>query len=252
MSERSPSLDLPFIQPAQAQKHVTHNEAVELLDMIVQLVVVDFAAETPPVAPVEGEVWALGAAPTGAWSGGDGQLATYRGGGWLFVSPKEGWRAWGTTGAEMRVYSGGDWLALDSEFNNLAGLGVNAAYDGTNRLAVAADATLLTHDGSGHQIKVNKADTAQTASMLFQSDWSGRTEMGLGGTDDFSIKSSADGTTWFTGLSVKGVDGSVSIDSLLNLQPGTAPAGPLTGDIYFDAAAAKLRCFDGTVWQDLF
>ena len=37
MSETTPNLNLPFIMPAQAQKHVTHNEAIELLDAIVQL-----------------------------------------------------------------------------------------------------------------------------------------------------------------------------------------------------------------------
>ncbi|EAQ07718.1 hypothetical protein [Yoonia vestfoldensis] len=40
MSDQSPRLSLPFILPAQAQKHVTHNEAIELLDLIVQLALV--------------------------------------------------------------------------------------------------------------------------------------------------------------------------------------------------------------------
>lgn len=37
MSQTSTHLNLPYIQPAQAQKHVTHNEAIELLDLIVHL-----------------------------------------------------------------------------------------------------------------------------------------------------------------------------------------------------------------------
>ena len=35
---------LPLIQPAQAQKHVTHNEALKILDLIVQMSV---ASRTP-------------------------------------------------------------------------------------------------------------------------------------------------------------------------------------------------------------
>ncbi len=252
MSDRSTSLDLPFIQPTQAQKHVTHNEAIELLDLIVQLSVEEIGAETPPVAPIEGQTWALGAAPTDAWSGADGQLASYRGGGWLFVNPNEGWRAWDKSSDTLYAFINGSWISSGSELDNVDFLGINASSDLVNRLSVASEAVLFSHDGAGHQVKVNKANGTETASLMFQSNWSGRAEMGVIGEDDFSIKVSADGTNWFTGVNVKGADGSVGIESLLNLKPGTAPVAPLTGDIYFDDATAKLRCFDGTVWQDLF
>ena len=36
--ENSANLQLPYIMPSQAQKHVTHNEAVRTLDALVQLV----------------------------------------------------------------------------------------------------------------------------------------------------------------------------------------------------------------------
>jgi hypothetical protein len=81
MSQTSTHLNLPYIQPAQAQKHVTHNEAIELLDLIVQLTVVSFSAQTPASTPAEGETWALSDAPTGVWEGQAGQIATWRGGG---------------------------------------------------------------------------------------------------------------------------------------------------------------------------
>jgi len=41
MSETTAHLALPFIMAAQAQKHVTHNEALRILDGIVQLSVKD-------------------------------------------------------------------------------------------------------------------------------------------------------------------------------------------------------------------
>ena len=69
---------------------------------------------------------------------------------------------------------------------------------------MAADATLLTHDGSGHQIKVNKASATDTASLLFQTGFSGRAEMGLAGNDDFSVKVSADGAAWTEALAAAG------------------------------------------------
>lgn len=252
MSETSSNLALPFIQPAQAQKHVTHNEAIERLDLIVQLTVQDFDVTDPPASPAEGQVWAVGTGATGAWGDAAGKLAAFAGGGWFFILPVPGWRAWGVAGDELRVFTGGSWAGLEPDFDNLEGIGVNADYDSTNRVSVAADATLLNHDGAGHQLKLNKSGASDTASLLFQTGFSGRAEMGLAGTDDFAIKVSADGSTWFAPLAIAGASGKVTVSEALNIAPGTAPASAVTGDLYFDSASAKLRCFDGTVWQDLF
>lgn len=54
MPDSSAILALPYLQPSQAQKHVTHNEALRLLDVLVQLSVAGFGAETPPAAPEAG------------------------------------------------------------------------------------------------------------------------------------------------------------------------------------------------------
>jgi hypothetical protein len=93
---------------------------------------------------------------------------------------------------------------------SLPQLGINATADTTNRLAVSAAATLLNHAGAGHQLKINKAAAAQTASLLFQDGFSGRAEMGLAGTDDFSIKVSANGAAWNNALSINRTTGAVT------------------------------------------
>lgn len=218
MSELSPNLSLPLIQAAQAQKHVTHNEAVELLDMIVQLTVQDFDATTPPALALEGQSWALAASPTGAWTGQSGTIASWRGGGWIFVTPQTGWQAWGVTPAQMRIYTGSAWDATTPAPNlqNLDGVGINASSDATNKLSIASDATLLSHDGGGHQLKLNKASAGDTASLLYQTNWSGRAEMGLAGNDDFAIKVSADGSTFADALSISKDTGKVSFPSGIN------------------------------------
>ena len=112
MPDQTPNLALPFIMPAQAQKHVTHNEAIELLDMIVQMTLESSDATTPPASPIEGRAWALGASPTGAWAGRGGMIAAWRGGGWLFVAPRDGWMAWVKDAAELQVFTGGAWATL--------------------------------------------------------------------------------------------------------------------------------------------
>ena len=254
MPQSSTRLDLPYIQPAQAQKHVTHNEAIERLDAIVQLAVEAVDVTAPPGAPLEGQTWAVGTGATGAWVGHDGALASYRGGGWLYLAPQEGWQAYVTAEAQVRLYDGANWVVLSGgsvSFENLPGVGINTTSDTTNRLSVAADATLLNNAGTGHQLKINKAGTGDTASLLFQSAFSGRAEMGLAGTDDFAVKVS-DGTGWFTGLTVQGADGTVQINQLLTLPPRAEPVSAAAGDIYFDSTTSKLRCHDGTSWNDLF
>ncbi len=112
MSNQTPNLSLPFIMPAQAQKHITHNEAIELLDMVVQLTLETADATVPPSAPSEGQTWALGASAVGAWAGQDGMIASWRGGGWLFAAPQDGWMAWCKDAANLKVRTGGAWQTL--------------------------------------------------------------------------------------------------------------------------------------------
>ena len=209
MSQSTARHALPFIQPAQAQKHVTHNEALERLDLLVQLSVEAFDASTPPGTAEDGQIWALGPAPSGAWDGQGGRLAAWVNGAWIFVTPDMGWRA--SLGTELRVWSGSDWCAPDlPELQNIDGLGIQTSFDAINRLAVASEATLLSHDGAGHQLKINKNAATDTASLLFQTGWSGRAEMGTAGNDDFAIKVSADGSAWHEALIADSSTGALS------------------------------------------
>lgn len=221
MTDQSPRLALPYLQAAQAQKHVTHNEALQRLDLLVQLVVEEFGANAPPALPDDGQIWALGAAPTGAWAGRADMLAAWVQGGWLFLTPLEGWRAWGRAEAALRIWDGGTWVR--DSLNDIGGLGINAISDATNRLAVSAPATLLSHEGAGHQMKINKAASTDTASLLFQTGWAGRAEMGTVGGDGFTIKVSPDGDLWHEGLAVDATTGQALLPN------GLSVAGEITG-----------------------
>ncbi|MDA7964019.1 DUF2793 domain-containing protein [Ruegeria sp.] len=201
MSQSSPRLNLPYLQPAQAQKHVTHNEALRQLDLVVQLTVTSLNATNPPAVPAQGEVHALGANPTGDWNGQAGMLAAWLDNAWHFVTPEDGWRAWDQTGGQLKVWDGTDWIDPPVTTQNLDGVGVATGYDSTNRLSVRSPATLLSHEGAGHQLKINKASAGDTASLLFQSNWTGHAEMGLSGSTGFSIKVTADGSNWTEALS---------------------------------------------------
>ncbi len=210
MSQSTPTLDLPFIQPSQAQKHVTHNEALRRLDMVVQLRLQNTQATIPPAVVEDGETYGLGPSSTGDWAGKDGMLATWIDTAWHFVEPQIGWRAWDLSIGRLTVWNGTDWVMFRPDLDSIESIGIGTNADETNRLAVRAPATLLSHEGQGHQLKVAKSTEADTASLLFQSDWVGHAEMGLAGQNAFSIKVSADGADWTEALRLDDVTGRAS------------------------------------------
>jgi len=209
-------LKLPYIMAAQAQKHVTHNEALRALDAVVQLGVLARHLAVPPQSPAEGDRYIVAGGAAEAWSGQEGAVAAWQDGAWAFYAPVIGWLAWVAEEGALLCWDGTGWIAAASSApaDALPMLGINAAADETNRLTVAGAATLLTHDGAGHQLKINKAAPGDTSSLLFQTNWSGRAEMGLAGDNNFSIKVSPDGATWKTALKADAAAGAVSVENL--------------------------------------
>ncbi len=199
MPQTSALLSLPYIQPAQAQKHVTHNEALRVLDATVQLSVDALGTATPPGSPTVGERFIVAPGATGAWAGQEGSVAVYEDSAWMFYPPHLGWIAYVRNQGAFAQYDGNTWALVAGDVSPDT-LGVNTPANATNRLSVASPATLLTHEGDDHRLTVNKAGLGDTASLLFQNGFSGRAEMGLAGEDAFSIKVSADGASWTTAM----------------------------------------------------
>ena len=103
------NLGLPLLAPSQAQKHVTVNEALTRLDALAKGVLSSRRVATPPEGAADGAVWAVPPGATDEWAGREGHLAVAAGGGWSFVAPREGWRAWALDeGAALR-HDGADW-----------------------------------------------------------------------------------------------------------------------------------------------
>lgn len=111
MSETTPLLALPLLAAAQAQKHVTHNEALTLLDAATQLAVLDRTRTTPPGAPVNGDRHLVAAGASGDWAGHAGQIALYDGG-WRFLVPRAGWRAFVAAERLSLIHDGTGWSDL--------------------------------------------------------------------------------------------------------------------------------------------
>ncbi|MDB6452704.1 DUF2793 domain-containing protein [Falsirhodobacter sp. 20TX0035] len=228
MSDSSLVLSLPLIQPQQAQKHITHNEALARLDLLVQLAVATQGGTQAPAA-VPGDRHIVGAGASGLWAGHDHEVALMTETGWSFEAPKPGWQAFVLDQSRALVWSGTVWKAAADSRPVVERLGVGTTPDAGNPLAVAGAATLLTHAGGSHRLKVNKAATAETASLLFQSNWSGRAEMGLAGEDAFSLKVSPDGSTFRTALTANPATGAVTLPAGLVMEGAVTGKGVMQG-----------------------
>lgn len=219
-------LSLPLIEPAQAQKHVTHNEALFLLDAMTHLAVSSRNATSPPATPTEGARLLIGDAPTGVFTGAAGKIATFLAGEWTFLAPKAGWRVYVESDAALLLYDGANWRPLDSLIRNLSQLttlGVGTTADAATPLAARLNQTLITAkniaDGGSGDVRVylNKENGARTASHIYETNYSARVEAGIIGDDHYRVKVSADGGTWRDGIIVDAATGGVSF-------PGGGPA----------------------------
>lgn len=242
MPDDTTILSLPLILPAQAQKHVTHNEALVALDLIVQLAVIDRTLTVPPPLPSIGDRHIVAAGAAGPWVGQAGRIALFTEAGWQFTAALPGWQAYVMAESQMAFYNGLTWIALSDGPFTVGRLGVSATADATNRLTVSSPATLLNHAGSGHQLKLNKAVTGDTASLLFQTGFSGRAEMGTAGSDDFSVKVSPDGSAFFTALEVAAETGELLLPQPLHLGGQAAdPGAPPDGTLWLNTATGEVK-----------
>ena len=242
--ENTTNLKIPLLIPNQSGKEVTHNEALIIIDNILQNGVVDKDLTTPPQTPNTNDIYIVGASATDAWSGKDKQIAFYDNG-WRFIQAREGFTFWVNDENKLYSFDGSNWIETLStllpsqnlnglsdvsvssasqydvlqhngtkfvntkEVQNLSLVGVNTTANSTNKLSVKSDSVLFDSATDDSRVKVNKAKSSNTASHLFQSNYSGRAEFGLIGNDDFTLKVSSDGTNWNNSFVVDKTTGNI-------------------------------------------
>lgn len=94
MPDITDRLELPLLTAGQAQKELTHNEALTQLSIVAQPVVQAVAPASVPSSPLPGQCWIVGPAPGGAWTGKAGAIACWTQGGWRFLAPFDGMETW--------------------------------------------------------------------------------------------------------------------------------------------------------------
>lgn len=237
--DNSPNLALPYILPSQAQKHVTHNEALRVLDAVVQLAVLDRNLSAAPATPAKGDRHIVAAGAAGVWAGQDGKVAAWQDGGWVFFAPRPGWLCFVVAESRLLHWTGGVWEEIASTLSalqNLALLGLGTTADSENRFAAKLNkalwAALPTGEGGNGDLRytLNKQSAANVLSLLMQSNWSGRAEIGLVGKDDLSLRVSADGASWREALAVNRNDGKLAVgESFMNFSALNIKGRALTG-----------------------
>lgn len=276
--EETTNLKLPLLVPNQSQKEITHNEALVILDNLVNNGVKDKDLAIPPENPSQNDLYIVGVGASGEWEGKDNQLAFYDNG-WRFCQARQGTKYWvidenciyvfnmtswskfnggessgGGEGGESGDNTSGatalsqlDDVSLNSisqddilkfsngvftnskELNNLTGLGINCEFDEDNKLMVKSNYVLFDNNGGDSKIKANKSTTTQTASHLFQDNYSGRAEFGLIGNDDFSLKVSSDGSEWKEAFVVDKATGNIDFKGEIT-KNGESISGGSGGD----------------------
>ncbi len=217
---QTPNLRLPFLDANQNQKTVTHNAALSVLDALVNCQVQTATLSAPPTSPGDGQCWIVAAGGTGAWAGHDLSIAAWQDGAWSFYPPTKGMPAYNDATGNLTVWTGSAWIAVGlSGSAQLNALGIGTAPDASNPLSATLNNALLNalataYGGTGDlRVKLNKQAAGNTASFLFQDNFSGRAEIGLLGDDKFHFKVSADGSTWHEALVIDPATGKVSFPS---------------------------------------
>jgi hypothetical protein len=219
--DTSARLGLPYLAAGQLQKHVTLNEALNRLDTLVQPGAVSRSTAAQPSAPADGALYILPTSPTGSvWaSRSPGDLMRFEAGGWSAVGVPDGALIWIADEDTVVVRDGGGWFTLGQRLGAVQGLsrlGLNTTADATNPFAARINKALWTAINAGDggdgdlRLTFNKETASDVLSLLFQSGYGGRAELGLIGNDDLTLKVSADGSTWRSVLTVDRATGAAS------------------------------------------
>lgn len=233
----SPNLILPYIQASQAQKHITHNEAIKLLDGMVQLGVLSRIVAAPPGSPVDGDRYIVASGATGLWAGWDLNVAFFVDGAWVRLIPRVGWIAYSVADTAFYSWNGSAWVA----FGGGGGGGGPTFPDNTFAITDNADPTKIARfDVSGIATGTTRTfslpNTTSTLAVLAATQtFTGSTT--FSGTFDVSAATASLGTS--TGTSTANVGtGATLTATTKTVNIGTAGVSGSTTGINIGSAVA--------------
>ena len=117
----TPNLGLTLVEQAQAQKEVTVNQALMRIDALINNGAISRTVSTPPGSPVAGDLYIVGASPSGAWAGKALQIA-YFDQIWRFVVPRTGMTLWVASEDLLYSFDGSSWIPSGANILGAASL----------------------------------------------------------------------------------------------------------------------------------
>lgn len=248
MSDATAKMNLEYMQASQADKHVTFNSALRVLDIVSQLSVESSTLSVQPNTPIEGQTWIV---PTGAsgtyWSEFAAQsLAYYCDGQWFAIPPRRGWRSEVSDSGSSVIFNGSIWQPVSSPFSNalsqVSGVGLLAKTIGngaaSRTLAVGAGLSISNADGGLGNPTINLdntvARTSEARVFTAPQTWQG-----------YNALITPSGTGGSGGLRFLNGSGAVSFDLGYNDADSSFFLNRFSGGIY---ASTPLSCSaDGSV-----
>lgn len=137
--------DLPYLFVGQAQKEITHNEALIRIDAILNPVI----QKIETVAPVNltlddsGKCWLIGPSASGQWASKENQIAYWTGGSWRYLELPIG-------AAIFNIDQGVSITKTDTGWytpTNIADVTGGTVVDSQSRIAINAILSLLRSKG---------------------------------------------------------------------------------------------------------
>jgi hypothetical protein len=106
----SARLGITELGSTQNDRSVTVNEAIARLEAgATMFAAIQVSLDTPPGSPAEGDLYVIGAAPTGAWASNAKKVTVYYNAAWLFIPLFEGQMAYDQTANALYKYDGSAW-----------------------------------------------------------------------------------------------------------------------------------------------
>ena len=113
-------------------------------------------------------------------------------------------------GLEIESNGANAWTILSPKPNLQAALvGIGTPPDPNNVLSAYGASALF--NGVNFSFTINKAAAVDTASIIFEDGFSGRAQMGLNGSDNFSFKVSPNGSSWTTAIALDATTGAATL-----------------------------------------
>jgi len=195
--DKSPRLNIPYIVASQSQKELTHNIMINMLELLLQSSVKDIL-NTPPVSPVEGDLYLIGDLPTDEWTNYTRHLAGFIGGVWNVIAPVAGYSVWVQDEAVFYAYSGGSWIKK-SDVPGINWKGIYSAatayakddgvmYNGSAWYCLVACTGVTPVEGTNWTMLVAKGDQGIQGKqgMTWQGTYSAETAYALGDLVSYS------------------------------------------------------------------